>query len=90
MPNSVSLADRQLLSTALDEARMALLSDSKITVSEVSEPIKVSVYGAVTPLLDRLKGVPGEHQRRALLTKAIIPILERSLPHPGDTPAVLR
>ncbi|MBP9750889.1 MAG: hypothetical protein KBC95_03510 [Candidatus Peribacteraceae bacterium] len=87
---SVSPADRQLLSTALDEARISLLMDSKISVSEVTEPVKVSVYGAVEPLLVRLKEVPGEHQRRALLTKAIIPILERSLPHPGDAPAKVR
>lgn len=87
---SVSSADRQLLSTALDEARISLLMDSKIAVSEVSEPVRTTVYGAVEPLLIRLKEVPGEHQRKVLLTKAIIPILERSLPHPGDTPAKLR
>ena len=48
---SVSSADRQLLSTALDEARISLLMDSKIAVSEVSEPVRTTVYGAVEPLL---------------------------------------
>lgn len=72
--------DLQLLGNALDEARLSLLLDSEIPVAEVTEPVRASVYSQVQPLLVRLKEVPGIHQRQGLLSKAIKPILLRSMP----------
>lgn len=83
MMTSAPQTDQQLLDSALDEARFALLLDSKISVAEVTEPIRTEVYGQVQPLLVRLKEVPGVHQRQGLLSKAIQPILQRSIAHAG-------
>lgn len=73
--------DLQLLGNALDDARMNLLLHSRIPVAEVTDPMRTTIYGEVQPLLIRLKEVPGVNQRKGLLSKAIEPILERSLPH---------
>lgn len=84
---AVTPAGRHLLNLAIDDARFSLLLESKIPVAEVTEPLRTDIYGQVEPLLMRLKEVPGEHQRQALLSKAIIPILVQAMPSSEKPPA---
>jgi hypothetical protein len=75
-----SPADTTLLTHALDDARYLLMQESKIPIAVIPDPLRSKILSEVTPLLERLKEVPGVNQRQSILSKAIMPILERSMP----------
>jgi hypothetical protein len=77
-----SPAEAKILARAFDQARLALLDEARIPVSEVGPQIRQAVMEEVEPLYQRLRELPNEAQTISIIERAMRPSLERHMPRP--------